>query len=111
MNIAVSFDGTCVTNDFPAMGQEVGAAEALRLLVKRGHKITMLCRRQGYLLIEALQWFKDNGIPLHHPLDEDLYISVHGVGCPLIHGDHAKPYVDWVRVMDMIDLIDKKETI
>lgn len=106
MNITVGFDGTCVTDDFPKMGKEIGAAEALRLLRKRGHRITLSTKRVGHLLDEAMRWFKTNGILIELGLEEDLRIDAYGLGVPLIHGDHAYPYVDWNRVMQMIDFVD-----
>lgn len=35
MFIAVDFDGTCVANEYPNIGREIGAAEVLRGLVAR----------------------------------------------------------------------------
>ncbi len=37
--IAVDFDGTCVTHDYPKVGMDIGATEVLKELVKEGHKL------------------------------------------------------------------------
>lgn len=37
MIIAVDFDGTCVTHEFPRVGEEIGAAEVLKELTDKGH--------------------------------------------------------------------------
>lgn len=35
MVIAVDFDGTCVTHEFPKIGKDIGAIPVLRELVER----------------------------------------------------------------------------
>lgn len=81
MIIAVDFDGTCVTHEFPKVGKDIGAAPILKKLVEKGHKIILYTMRshpdksnQGKTLSgeiisndtlqDAIDWFKDNGIPL-----------------------------------------------
>lgn len=78
--IAVDFDGTVVTHDFPRVGNDIGAVPVLKDLVKAGHKIVLFTMRshgnpitqKGYgsimdpdVLDDAVTWFKDNGIPLY----------------------------------------------
>lgn len=46
MIIAVDFDGTCVTHEFPYVGKEIGAAEVLK--EDRCHSKTTQ-RRRGIL--------------------------------------------------------------
>lgn len=131
MIISVGFDGTCVTNDYPKIGKEIGAAEALRTLVKRGHKIVLLTKRWNRPLADAVKWFKNNGVELYglHATPEmrnegtrktyptlydnfyigvhaDLYIDARALGCPLIYGDHKHPYVDWAKVDTLMKLRD-----
>ena len=36
--IAVDFDGTCVTHEYPKVGRDIGAAAVLKDLVAAGHK-------------------------------------------------------------------------
>lgn len=87
MIIAVDFDGTCVTHDFPNVGKEIGAAPVLKKLVEKGHQIILFTMRShklegaaddealGYgetrphtfersVLQDAVDWFKSHDIPL-----------------------------------------------
>ena len=82
--IGVDFDGTCVTNEFPKMGKNIGAGPVLRELQKM-HKIILLTMRSdvlaqpdgstpvnpamtkivpGHYLTEAIDWFKKERITL-----------------------------------------------
>lgn len=49
MIIAVDFDGTCVTHEFPRVGEEIGAAEVLKELTDKGHKIILFTMRSHQL--------------------------------------------------------------
>ena len=81
MIIAVDFDGTCVTHEFPKVGKDIGAAPILKKLVEKGHKIILYTMRShsdennqsktlsgGIIsndtLQDAIDWFKENDIPL-----------------------------------------------
>lgn len=84
MVIAIDFDGTCVTHEFPKVGKNIGAADVLKCLAKKGHNI-ILCTMRSHLddttnhahnslsgdrvdndtLQEAIDWFKANDIPLY----------------------------------------------
>jgi hypothetical protein len=81
MVIAVDFDGTCVTHEFPDVGKDVGAVPVLKRLVSDGHRLiifTMRCDHtsppnpkdpeispiSGNYLTAAVNWFKENGIEL-----------------------------------------------
>ena len=81
MVIAVDFDGTCVTHEFPEVGKDIGAVPVLKALVEKGHQIILCTMRshpdkdnQGKTLSEevvpndtlqdAIDWFKENNIPL-----------------------------------------------
>ena len=77
MIIAVDFDGTCVQEAYPEIGPSLpGAVETLLALSQRDHKLILWTCREGEFLEEAVNWFKDNGIPLagvnETPLDEDF---------------------------------------
>lgn len=37
MIIAVDFDGTCVTHEYPKVGQDVGAVPVLKMIISMGH--------------------------------------------------------------------------
>ena len=45
MVIAVDFDGTCVTHEFPKVGKDIGAVPVLKKLVEKGHKIILYTMR------------------------------------------------------------------
>jgi hypothetical protein len=81
MIIAVDFDGTCVTHEFPNVGKDIGAVPVLKRLVEKGHHIilhTMRSHSNGKVgnfdkngnpierdtLQDAIDWFEKNGIPL-----------------------------------------------
>ena len=81
MIIAVDFDGTCVTHEFPYVGKEIGAAEVLKELTDKGHKIILFTMRShpneinqnrtidgniisNDALQDAIDWFKKHDIPL-----------------------------------------------
>ena len=83
MIIAIDFDGTCVTHEYPYIGKDIGAVPVLKSWVERGHKLILWTMRSGrgfrpieetapigsYLpwskeLREAVDWFYGNNIPL-----------------------------------------------
>ena len=63
--IAVDFDGTCVTHEYPYIGQDIGAIPVLKELVEQGHFLILYTMRSGNLEKEAVNWFKANDIPLY----------------------------------------------
>ena len=75
MIIAVDFDGTCVTHDYPKLGKDIGAVEVLRELVDKQHQLILWTMRSNNNdfpgqndtivntgLTDALNWFKENKI-------------------------------------------------
>lgn len=64
----------------------------------------------------AVKWFKDNNIELwgvNENPDQgtwskspkvyvDLYIDDLALGAPLIYGDGDRPYIDWVKVKEIL---------
>jgi hypothetical protein len=77
MIIAVDFDGTCVTERYPEMGDDLpGAVQTLKALVMREHKLILWTCREGQKLEAAVQWFTDREIPLaginKTPLKDDF---------------------------------------
>ena len=112
MIIAIDFDGTCVTHEYPKVGRDIGAAPVLKELVEKGHKLILWTMRSGDALNDAADWFHDNNIPLfginsnpeQHTWTRSpkayaqLYIDDAALGIPLIHTDWSRPHVDWVRV-------------
>ena len=45
ITIAIDFDGTCVTHEYPNVGRDIGAAPVLRKLVENGHKLILWTMR------------------------------------------------------------------
>ena len=129
MIIAIDFDGTCVTHEYPKVGRGIGAELVLKALTDNGHDLILFTMRSAMRgispvtnkeedggLSDAIKWFKDNDIPLwginHNPLQykwtgspkpyAQLYIDDAALGCPLIYGEHERPYVDWLKVEGML---------
>ena len=114
MYIAVDFDGTCVTHEYPNVGKDIGAVPVLKKLVGAGHKIILNTMRSGNELADAIQWFIDNNIPLfginENPTQKSwtaspkvyahIYIDDAALGCPLITNIFItqRPFVDWIEV-------------
>jgi len=110
MIIAIDFDGTCVRNEYPDIGESIGAEPVLKDLVAAGHKLILWTVRSGVSLAEAVRWFRIAGIPLwginenpnqknwsHSPkAHADIFIDDRALGCPLLQG-----YADWreIRLM------------
>ena len=111
MYIAIDFDGTCVTHDYPRIGKEIGATKVLKRLVKAGHKLILNTMRSDKELQDAVNWFKKNGIELYgvneNPTQKrwtnspkvyaHMYIDDAALGCPLINAPELsnRPFVDW----------------
>jgi hypothetical protein len=125
--IALGFDGTCVMNQFPDIGEEIGAAPVLKKLVDAGHELILCTMRSGDKLDAAIAWFKHHNIPLFgintNPTQQSwtqssktyahMYIDASALGCPLKHRDgYEPPFVDWRCVEDLLTekgLLIKKE--
>lgn len=80
MIIAIDFDGTCTTNDFPNIGKDIGAVPVLKELIAHGHQIILWTMRsdpdtipeykgkifkEDCYLTAAVNWFKENDIELY----------------------------------------------
>ena len=82
MFIVVDFDGTCVSHEFPNVGNDIGAVPILKKLVNAGHKLILFTMRSdrltggdtqtegiddviGEFLTDAVKWFAKNDIPLY----------------------------------------------
>ena len=60
---AVDFDGTIVTHEYPAIGEEIPfATETLRQLTAEGHQLILWSVREGETLDEAVEWCRQRGI-------------------------------------------------
>ena len=112
MYIAVDFDGTCVTHEYPNVGRDIGAVPVLKKLVEAGHKIILNTMRSGDELADAIQWFVDNDIQLfginENPTQKSwtaspkvyahIYIDDAALGCPLTTDKFTRTFVDWKKV-------------
>ena len=81
MDICIDFDGTCVSHEFPRIGNDIGAVPVLKKLVEAGHRLILFTMRSdakevssteydihakaGNYLSEAVAWFEENRIPLY----------------------------------------------
>jgi len=114
--IAVDFDGTMVTHEFPGVGRDIGAVPWLKKINELGGLIILWTMRSDdpeknrYVLTDAVNWCKTNGIELYginkNP-DQDwssspksyahYYVDDAAVGCPLVVSkiEGERPYVDW----------------
>ena len=95
--IAIDFDGTVVTHAYPHMGMDAGAVPVLKELVANDCKLILYTMRSGQLLEKAVQWFKEQKIPLYaineNPgqkswtsspkVHADLYIDDSAHGCTI----------------------------
>ena len=124
MVIAIDFDGTCVAHEFPKVGKDIGAVPVLKELVEKGHKIilyTMRSHPDKNTLQDAINWFKENGIPLwginENPKQKEwtsspkifanIYIDDAALGTPLKYdedGALSRPYVDWNRMRALLKI-------
>lgn len=131
MIIAIDFDGTCVTHEFPKVGSDIGAAPILKALTNNGHKLILLTMRSneekayelpngntwyGNTLQDAIKWFNDYDIPLwginENPEQHkwtsspkvyaDIYVDDAGLGIPLRCNENERPYVFWPEVANKL---------
>jgi len=115
--IAIDFDGTCVSHDYPHIGKDIGAEPVLRELVANGYRLILYTMRSGRILKNAVDWFKERNIPLfgvnENPEQRswtssvkpyaNLYIDDAALGCPLIFEDGvSRPYADWARIREQL---------
>ena len=96
MIIAIDFDGTCVTHEYPKIGKDIGAIPVLKKLLKNGNNIILYTMRSGKELIDAVDWFNKNEISLYgvntNPSQSSWTLS------PKEH----RPYVDWIEVEKLL---------
>lgn len=117
MIIALDFDGTVVTHEYPYVGEDIGAVPVLKELTAAGHQLILFTMRSGKLLDEALEWFERNGIELfavnENPeqkswtssvkVHANIYIDDCALGCPIRFEDGVRrPFVDWQKVREIL---------
>ena len=131
MVICVDFDGTCVTHAYPIVGNDIGAVPVLKRLVEAGHQLILFTMRsymegispvtnklQDGGMNDALEWFKQNEIPLY-AINENptqavwtsspkpfaqLIIDDSALGCPIIYDENIspRPFVNWNIIEQML---------
>ena len=113
-DIVVGFDGTCVKDRYPLIGDNIGAQPILLRLIEKGHDVILFTKRTNLEQLYANRWFGENGID--HKISywpkkpypsnyygqssrPQIYIDCNALGCPVIHPRGGeKPYVDWSAV-------------
>lgn len=108
--IAVDFDGTCVTHEYPKIGRFIGAQKVLSRIVREGGQLILWTMRSGQQLDEAVNWFAENRITLtgiqRNPNQGSwtsspkayakIYIDDAALGAPLKEGLRGeRPFIDW----------------
>ncbi len=64
--IAVDFDGTIVTDEYPKIGEELPfATETLKMLIRDHHRLILWSVREGKTLQEAIDWCKEHGVEFY----------------------------------------------
>lgn len=117
--IAVDFDGTVVTHEYPRVGTDVPhSVEVLRRLNEEGVRIILWTMRCDKALDEdAVKWFEEKEIEVwaynKNPEQSSwtqspkcyahAYIDDAAVGCPLIYPGNGRPYVDWLAVERLLE--------
>lgn len=116
MIIALDFDGTCVTHEYPEVGKDIGAQRILLKLIANGHKLILFTMRCEDKLADALKWFGRHDIELfginENPEQKEwtsspkcyanLYIDDAALGAPLYTPETGRPYIDWLEVEQML---------
>lgn len=106
--VAVDFDGTCVANSYPQIGEDIGAVPWLQKASQQC-KLILLTMRSGEQLDAALAWMaainvtpwavndnpEQSSWSTSRKVYAHLYIDDSALGTPLIVPEHGKPYVDW----------------
>ena len=121
MVIAIDFDGTCVTHEYPKIGKDIGAVPILKKIVDNGHQLVLFTMRSNKELDAAVNWFNENEIPLYgineNPSQKvwnsspkvyaKIYIDDAAIGCPLIHLPSLcnRPFVDWTVIEEILKMM------
>ncbi len=117
--IAVDFDGTCVTHEYPEVGETVPhCVRVLERLQANDVKIILWAMRHGEYLQNAVDWFSENEItlwginenPEQHTWSQSpkcfahAYIDDAAIGCPLKNQNWTnRPFVDWQAVEKLLE--------
>lgn len=130
MTVAIDFDGSVVTHEFPQIGKDIGAVPVLKELVANGHKLILFTMRSDKekvittddkpsdYLTQAVKWFESHDIPLwginqnpeQHTWTSSpkpyahLYIDDAALGTPLAYEPiiSQRLFVDWEEVRKIL---------
>lgn len=111
----IDFDGTCVEHKYPYLGKDVPhAVRVMKRIISAGHLLVLNTMRSDFddSLKPAVSWFDKNELPLfgvNNNPDQNswtkstktyanIYIDDAALGCPLVHVEGQRPYVDWIQV-------------
>jgi hypothetical protein len=123
--IAVDFNGTCMSYDYPnSIGKDIGAVPVLKKIVEAGHHIVIMsavARTPEVPIVydrycDMMDWFAINKIPFvgvnfnptecfrSNKLTADLYIDDHCLGIPLKEDPKLsnRPFVDWEKTEQLL---------
>lgn len=117
MIIAIDFDGTIVTHEYPSIGRPVpGAIKTMKELIAQGHKLILWTMRSGETLDDAVRYCENNGIIFwginENPEQKEwtnspkayanAYIDDAAVTAVLINNPGGRPFLDWVPVAEKL---------
>ena len=112
--IAVDFDGTICEEEWKLIGTPVPhALESLRELQDAGCRLILWTCRNNYEAHKIADWIRSQGVDLfgvnENPEEPswsgspkayaNVYVDDKAVGCPLVHPEGRRPYVDWLIVL------------
>lgn len=115
--VAIDFDGTCVTHEYPKVGRSIGAERVLTELTNQGARLILWTMRSGERLSESIRWFEEREIPLwginENPEQKtwttspkvyaNIYIDDAAFGAPLRQGfSGERLYIDWEEVRKIL---------
>lgn len=121
-SFAVDFDGTCTTHEYKKdnpehVGQPIGAEKVLKRLTDNGHQIVIDTMRDGLHLEAAINWFKQNDIPIiganEYPNQStwtestktyaSFSIDDRNIGVPFFFDANARRAVDWEKLEVLLE--------
>jgi hypothetical protein len=123
--VALDFDGTCVTHEYPRTGSEIGAAPVLRYMAGHGFRFILYTMRgsekspygAGTVLDDAVRWFTEAtgtepyGVNMNPDQSSwtdspkvyaQLYIDDAAFGAPLAEAPGFRPFLDWRKVTEWL---------
>ena len=116
-SFAIDFDGCIAYHDYPFIYERIpNAMETMKKLKKAGHTLILLTMRSESQLDEAVAFCRLHDVEFDYincnpefetgsrKVYANYYLDDHGLGVPLIHDTviHRKPFVDWVRVEQLL---------